>query len=252
MSESPARTEDVVVQSAARGYLQRKASSFVGVDFASLTKDYSGMKKINSRLDPPDLSRPLDDEIETHYVSRKALPNGSVFEGEVDRKGYKHGRGAETTPEGFVRIGYFQKGAFVAGRMVTPEGDVYQGEFKNELPHGEGVLLKKDGCRVQGTFRNGVVNGLGKEVTPDGDVYRGQFSQGQREGQGKLKCQDGSWYEGQWHENQMHGEGTLQDDQDTIYEGEFRSGQLHGKVTMTYADGTVQKTRFRKGKIVSS
>lgn len=33
-----------------------------------------------------------------------------------------------------------------------PTGKVYEGEFRNELPHGIGVLTKEDGGRVTGDW----------------------------------------------------------------------------------------------------
>ena len=35
-------------------------------------------------------------------------------------------------------------------------GDIYEGEFKNNLRHGEGTYTFSDGTKVEGKWKNGV------------------------------------------------------------------------------------------------
>jgi len=61
------------------------------------------------------------------------------------------------------------------GAKTYADGDVYEGEFKNDKRHGEG-----------------------KYTFADGDVYEGNWKDGKRHGEGKMTYADGSVYEGNW------------------------------------------------------
>ncbi len=59
--------------------------------------------------------------------------------------------------------------------MTYPDGSVYRGEFKDDLPHGEGVLVSSDGSRYEGEFRFGARDGKGTFTQKDGRVFKGIF-----------------------------------------------------------------------------
>jgi hypothetical protein len=54
-------------------------------------------------------------------------------------------------------------------------GAVYTGNFKDDLPHGEGVLIGADGSRYDGLFSAGRRDGEGILILPDGNRYEGLF-----------------------------------------------------------------------------
>ena len=61
------------------------------------------------------------------------------------------------------------------GEYIYPNGDVYDGEFKNGVPHGDGELAMKNGSRFIGLFKNGKPNGVGTEYSFDGELIRRGF-----------------------------------------------------------------------------
>jgi len=72
-----------------------------------------------------------------------------------------------------------------------PSGDFYQGDLRNNAPHGRGTLKymqpnEKKCVRYEGEFVNGVPHGLGKMFWADGSVYQGAFENDQMDGQGTL------------------------------------------------------------------
>ena len=42
------------------------------------------------------------------------------------------------------------------GRMTHANGDVYEGEWKDGLPHGNGASYDLKGKRTEGKFKNGL------------------------------------------------------------------------------------------------
>ena len=47
--------------------------------------------------------------------------------------------------------------------------------FKDDLPHGRGVLKSADGTVYEGEFANGRRTGYGVLTKPDGTRYQGTF-----------------------------------------------------------------------------
>ncbi|CRH85842.1 Uncharacterized protein conserved in bacteria [Chlamydia trachomatis] len=64
------------------------------------------------------------------------------------------------------------------GKVTFENGDVYQGQFKNGLFHGQGTFRAKAGWTYTGAFSNGRPNGQGKLKTEDKTIYQGKFKQG--------------------------------------------------------------------------
>ncbi len=52
----------------------------------------------------------------------------------------------------------------IYGRMSSPEGSVYVGEYQNNTFHGTGTLFLKDGSKFKGDFVNGKRHGAGEYV----------------------------------------------------------------------------------------
>ena len=46
------------------------------------------------------------------------------------------------------------------GRFVSIEGDVYTGQWRNDLKHGYGKLIKADGEVLKGFWYRGRLNGM--------------------------------------------------------------------------------------------
>ncbi len=73
------------------------------------------------------------------------------------------------------------------GRMTFPNKSEYDGEWKDNVPWGAGVMKGEDGW------------------------YDGEFVSGMREGKGKCEYECGDVYEGQWSNNLPHGVGYVEE-----------------------------------------
>ena len=98
---------------------------------------------------------------------------------------------------------------------MYPNGDVYQGTFLDDQPHGVGHFKYRDGQRE----------------------FHGRYILGQRV-EGIMKYGDGSTYKGQWYKNKRHGRGTYQFSDKSRYKGEFILDKLHGVGQLIWPDGS--------------
>ncbi|KAK7919824.1 hypothetical protein WMY93_011108 [Mugilogobius chulae] len=166
-------------------------------------------------------------------------PDGSTYNGEVHyglRHGigsyycakngvFYHGKWHKGKRQGKGAIYYNQdktswyKGDWVVNKIEGfgvrryPSGNIYQGEWMNNLRHGEGKMQWfLNGQQYEGTWYNGIQHGYGKHTWI-------------------LTREDGSRYS-----------------QSNQYVGDFVNGKRHGQGTFYYADGAGIFT-FKNGKI---
>ena len=203
-----------------------------------------------------------------HGQGTYTFSNGDKYVGEWE-DGAEHGEAVKTFADGRVWIGLFRDGHWVSGRQhaagemsldvvdseasetesskdglcvssakvwndcvgkISSEDGVYNGEWKNNLPHGEG------------TFAYDMINPW-KE-------YIGNFFAGKRSGQGTLTYKDYDGrvnYVGEWENDLMHGKGTETFANGSVYVGEWRNDYKEGKGTFSYADGSEYVGNFEKG-----
>ena len=109
-----------------------------------------------------------------------------------------------------------------------PNGDVYEGDWRDGKPHGRGKMTYPNGDVYEGDWLHGKANGIGKYTYRDGRVYEGGFCDGNSHGKGKHTYPDGGVYEGDW----LNG---------VVYEGDWRDGKLE-----TRNDDKCNGTRNRK------
>ena len=63
-------------------------------------------------------------------------------------------------------------------KKTYSDGAVYEGEWMEGKPHGEGKRTWSDGAVYEGEWRKGKPYGLGKGTFADGTVYSGGVFQG--------------------------------------------------------------------------
>jgi hypothetical protein len=156
------------------------------------------------------------------------------------------------------------------GTIKYDNGDVYEGEFKDSTPHGQGKIIYSDERICEGNWKNGKLrigtckwkngdvyegelvdgkpNGKGKMIysnDSDGDVYEGEWRSGEKYGKGTYKWYDGNVYEGDWKSDYFDGEGKYKWPNGDVYEGEWRNGKRHGKGTREWSDGHVYEGEFK-------
>jgi len=98
--------------------------------------------------------------------------------------------------------GYVYEGNFINGKrdglgiLTSPEGDKYDGMWKDDLIHGQGTYEWADGSKYTGEWKKGVQDGYGIYFYTNGDKYTGYFVNNKFHGKGKYTWADGTVQEG--------------------------------------------------------
>lgn len=109
-------------------------------------------------------------------LMKKLLEKGSLYEGQVNKNGDRHGKG---------RISYFD-GSSYEGDLVLNQRDgqgvetlksgmVYDGDWVNDVKHGEGTLKYPDGKIIKTFWDNGRKHGDGVVIDPKGNESKVTF-----------------------------------------------------------------------------
>ena len=61
------------------------------------------------------------------------------------------------------------------GIYYDSDGDIYEGEHKNDFINGIGIYHSKNGNKYEGEFKNGERDGYGTFYFNNGDKYEGEF-----------------------------------------------------------------------------
>jgi hypothetical protein len=131
------------------------------------------------------------------------FPDGS-YQGEVDKKGMKNGKGI----------------------YKWHDGSTYEGDFEEDLRHGNGHFWWANGESYKGDYLRDKRTGHGIYHWPDGANYEGSFLNGKRHGVGTYLSSDRDVYVGEWFDDLQHGEGTLSRSDGTVVRGIWRNGKL--------------------------
>lgn len=198
------------------------------------------------------------------------LADGSLYTGQWHGS-RRLGRGLCRTKAGGLLEGYWCSGLHYRGRVVYPNGDFFEGEFRHMQRHGKGNFIAANEKRTyKGEWRMDEKCGIGEETYEDGSVYTGYFERGMKEGKGVLRflngeCYDGDfvrgmrhgrgtytwgatkYYDGEWAANVFSGYGTLVEDANR-YDGTFRDGRKHGRGRLEWS-GMVYEGEFHSGKM---
>ncbi|CAG9331807.1 unnamed protein product [Blepharisma stoltei] len=254
--------DDVCIQSAARGYLVRKEiAASKNVKRLDPTKIYTPftdslsskiaktVRKLEKELGKYKPQAPEDDHENVAHFAAVELEDGSIYEGEWNELGEKHGLGVEIGQDGSKYVGYFKNNKKAGnGRFISADGELYEGEFKRGQPSGNGVLQKPDGSRYEGSFRNGTPYGKGKEKLEDGSIFEGEFKNGQKNGTGIIRWENGNVFEGEFKNDIIEGYGVFTWAEGKKYEGEWKDSLMHGHGVLTWPNGQVYDGEFKEGK----
>ena len=127
----------------------------------------------------------------------------------------------------------------------------YLGNFSDDLKHGKGKIIYKDGDSYEGDFLNGQLTGYGIYKWVDKNTYEGDFLNGQMHGKGKYKWVDGDEYEGQYINNIKEGLGEFRWKNGRKYKGPFKGNKPHGIGMLTLKNGETFEVEYANGKIIS-
>ena len=105
-----------------------------------------------------------------------------------------------------------ESGLFVEDRPkgVVVDDGIYTGQWlrNNNMRHGRGTLITRDGAYITGYWYQDQLHGEGMHIDTDGTVYIGMWRKGQKHGSGKISKPNGELYSGQFKAGQYHGQGT--------------------------------------------
>ena len=208
-----------------------------------------------------------------HGRGKHLLADGSYYEGGfADDK--KHGTGViKQKDEKYFSVIYKHgirtkktqiDSDNLAQGVKLPEGSIYEGMKKYNLPHGNGRCVYPDNSEYNGEWQEGKRHGYGVNTWKDGIYYEGEYFEGLRHGKGKLHLPEGRSWEGFWERNILLGKNCkVKLSNSVIYTGDLvvvnklgkRVGQYEecmekptGKGLVLYPDNSRYEGEFKLGK----
>lgn len=168
------------------------------------------------------------------------LENRNLYWGCWNEKYVIEGTGKMYLVEDNIFVeGMWKEGILYYGRIMFPEGRIYEGEVLDCLFDGQGKLIFPDGTIYEGSFSKGDRDGRGNMVWPDGSKYWGEFSEDQLDGEGEFFWANGMYYRGEFKQNKLHGKGELNRGKKNKYHGEFANNMFNGRGKFIWEDDTV-------------
>lgn len=129
--------------------------------------------------------------------------------------------------------------------VTFPNGDRYEGEFKDGLLHGWGVYYYANGDKYEGEFKTDVKHGKGAFTYHSGDKHIGEFKDGVKHGRGSFIFHNGDRYAGEFRDDMINGKGTMLYKKGNKYTGDFASGLKHGNGTLIFSNGDKFEGEFK-------
>jgi hypothetical protein len=153
------------------------------------------------------------------------------------------------------------------GVLYYENGEIYDGEFENNVRSGCGCLIMANGEKInglwsgdtlvsgwqnkvlidqqtnqiiyEGDITNGLANGFGVQRLPDGSKYIGEFDNNIKKGIGKIVDPKGSVvFKGEFRENLFNGYGEIYYEYGNLkYKGYFEKGVFHGQGSLFNTKG---------------
>lgn len=141
--------------------------------------------------------------------------------------------------EGNIRHGF--------GKLYYSNRSIYEGFWKNDKKHGNGVFMWKDGSKYCGQFKEGVFHGHGRRIYSNGSYYDGEFLKGKKCGKGFMRFKNGDTYEGEWDDDDMHGKGIYRWSTGDVFVGKFERDKRTGEGVLTMNNGEVIRGTWERG-----
>ncbi len=131
----------------------------------------------------------------------------------------------------------------VEGRMSWNNGKaIYDGQWKNNMPHGKGYFIDEDSNWYKGEFKYGFFWGQGQMNVNAYYNYTGAFIMSRRQGHGLCKfiLPKDELYEGAWHQDNMHGLGRYITTPQHFYYGNMMDNKFNGRGKLVMPDGWME------------
>lgn len=145
-------------------------------------------------------------------------------------------------------IGSSAYGKKVLGKFCWTNGQEYDGEWYNELPHGKGVIIYNNGDKYEGQFKAGQKHGKGTYYFADGKIKIGIWKDNALNGECEIYYPNGGYYTGGIIDGKLHGYGRYEYSNGSVYIGEWEKGRKNGYGTLYYSPNDYFQGQFKKGK----
>ena len=204
---------------------------------SSTTKDeiilsvrYILIKKFNQKENDP-----IENKNQVDYNAKNSQPiEIKTPQEQVSTHEHQTFEDTITYPDGTIYSGQIRNGLRNGQGIYKNQLDViiYQGYWKDDMPHGEGKLLIDANLLYIGEFVDGIKSGKGKITSSDEQkiFYSGKFLNGEKHEFGEEKYPDNSFYVGQYFQGKRQGKGKYILENQSYYEGEFADDKIQGKV----------------------
>ena len=144
------------------------------------------------------------------------------------------------------------------GIMKYLSGNVYEGEWKDDKKNGKGTLKyaiyngtkKVKEIVHEGEWKDDIRNGPGVETIKTADkvyVFKGEWKDDIRNGQFTVTFPNGDVYEGGLYGTSASGQGVMKYASGDVYEGNWKNGKKSGQGVMKYANGDVYEGNWENG-----
>jgi hypothetical protein len=181
-------------------------------------------------------------------VEEKDVVQENVYTGEKNEKGEIHGTGKMEYANGDVYEGQWKNNMRNGkGKITFIDKSTYDGIWTKDQITGKGIYTYFNGDVYEGTLEKGIRSGFGKNTFRNGDVYEGYWKKNRREGQGKMFYENGDVFVGNWKKDMRHGEGRLVDKTGKMLEeGEYENDESPFNLTTTYTKTSGIKSEANK------
>ena len=176
--------------------------------------------------------------------------NGNVYYGNWNENGEMEGYGIYFIKnKNVITEGIWKKGNNIFGRIFFPNGDIYEGDIKNSLPHGVGTMEMINGERYKGDFIEGNMTGRGTYIFQDKSYYCGEIENGIFKGEGSMKWNNETEYHGNFVNSSLQGKGKMYNNIiGEKYIGNFNKNEFDGIGIYYYKNGDIYEGNFDYGK----
>ena len=190
----------------------------------------------------------LSPNVSTFPSNPIKFKNNNIYCGNWNQNSEMEGYGIYyISARNVVTEGVWNNGNIVFGRIFFPNGDIYEGEMKNSLPHGRGKLMYKNGESYKGDFKKGEISGRGTFLFEDKTEYSGEIVNGNFNGKGKMKWENGTEYVGNFVDSTLCGNGTITNIQREKYIGDFDKNEFNGQGKYYFSNGDEYEGNFEYG-----
>lgn len=129
-------------------------------------------------------------------------------------------------------VNLISEARFLNLKSLLMEGD--DKCIKGDCENGYGEYKYSGGNVYKGNFKDQLRNGYGEFKWADGSVYKGNFKDDKFNGYGENKYAKGGIYKGNWEGGSMNGKGTYINKKGCKFYGEWVDRGLNGKYVPDY------------------